>query len=358
MWEIYLEQQRIHSIDTLRGFSVICYLMFHFGSWWVRSSPLWILGVPGDAFLYPIPYLGLVAAPIFIMVSGMSQRIAIERRRKNNVSEGAIRKRVIKRGLILLIIQFFLHFIYFYWEPGRNVWWWDEIATIAVSGILVYFTSKLPIKYRLLLIGLMIYVYPTLRVLFDIQRDYILLLNYNPPWSFDRFLAGMITNGTCPIIPQSSMAILGSILAEFFIKKDMEIFSLRMILLFTLIIILTGFFRSIPEFTPWDLGLHLIQTFAIWSLIFIALYWFQDVIIIPNLKILQILSNLSLSLFYIHVIFGYIVIFISGGPQLLSTYGFYIIFLLFLLFVSVFGYYWSKIRYKGSLEYLIRNLSN
>jgi len=350
-------KERVNSLDTLRGLSVIFYIMFHFGSWWVKLSPSWLIGNPGDLLLAPIPYLGLVAAPIFIMVSGMSQRISIDRRRRNNIPEKDIRTRVIKRSLILLIFHFFLHFIYFYWEFGKNVWWWDEIATIAASGIIVYYTSKMSIKSRLLLIGLMIYIYPTLRMLLDMPGDYMFLM-YNAPWSLDRFFAGMISNGTCPIIPQSSIAVMGSILAEFFIKKDMEIFSFRMISIFAFTILITGFLRSNPIFAPWDLGFHLVQTFAIWALIFIALYWFQDIIIAPTPKFIYILSRLSLSLFYIHIIFGYTVIFLSGGAQKLSIYGFYIIFLFFILIIYILGIFWQKIKFKGSLEWMLVNLSS
>ncbi len=346
---------RIKSIDTLRGLSVIFYLMFHFGSWLASSSNLWLMGNPGDLLLAPIPYLGMVAAPIFIMVSGMSQRISIERRRNDGIPEKEIQVHVIKRGLILLIFHFFLHFIYFYWEFGKNVWWWDEIATIAISMIMVYYTSKISIKWRLLLIGLMIYFYPALRVLLDITRDYTFLF-YNSPWSLDRFFAGMISNGTCPIIPQSSMAVFGSILAEFVMDEKIELLPILAVI-FSVTIVVTAILRLNPIFTPWDLGLHLIQTFGIWALIFLAIFWIQDVNGLPSIDVLSILSELSLTLFYIHVVFGYAVIFISGGAQQLSPYGFYVIFLFFVMVIFVLGQLWRKTKFKGSLEFLLRMLS-
>ena len=327
------KMERINSIDTLRGLCVIFYLMFHFASWWTSASALWLFGYwEYELLLSPIPYLGMVAAPIFIMVSGMSQRIAIERRRMQNFPESEIQIHVIKRGLILLLFHFFLHFLYFYWEPGRNVWWWDEIATIAVSGIIVYYTSKFPIKWRLILIGLMIFFYPSLRIILHMELDYTFFI-YNAPWSLDRFIAGMISNGTCPIIPQSSMAIFGSILAEYVINTKNREMSLKLLskllITFILIIFLSTLIRFNPNFSPWDLGFHLIQSFGIWGLVFLIIYWIQDINKAPHLRIFTFLSSLSLTLFYLHVIFGYTVIFLSGGVQKLSTYSFYLIFIFF-----------------------------
>ncbi len=359
---IQLEKtERINSIDTLRGLCVIFYLMFHFASWWTSASALWFFGYWRHEFLLSyIPYLGMVAAPIFIMVSGMSQRIAIERRRIQGFPESEIRTHVIKRGLLLLLFHFFLHFVYFYWEPGKNVWWWDEIGTIAISGIIIYYTSKISIKWRLILISLMMFFYPALRIILHIELDYTLLI-YNAPWSLDRFIAGMISNGTCPIIPQSSMAIFGSILAEYIINtKNGEMSSkllIKLLTAFIFIIFITTIIRFNPNFGPWDLGIHLIQSFGIWGLVFIVIYWIQDINKVPSSGIFTLLSSLSLTLFYIHVVFGYSVIFLSGGVQKLSIYSFYIILLFFILVFLILGTYWSKIKFKGSLEYLLRKLS-
>ncbi|MFX1452607.1 MAG: heparan-alpha-glucosaminide N-acetyltransferase domain-containing protein [Promethearchaeota archaeon] len=353
--------ERINSIDTLRGLSVIFYLMFHFASWWTSASGLWLFGYwEHEILLAPIPYLGMVAAPIFIMVSGMSQRIALESRRMQNFPETEIRIHAIKRGLILLIFHFFLHFLYFYWEPGKNVWWWDEIATIAASGIIIYFTSKISVKWRLILIGLMIYFYPALRIILHMEQDYFLLI-YNAPWSVDRFLAGMISNGTCPLIPQASMAILGSILAEYLIniknKENQSKVLIKLTIFFVLLILISTIIRYIPYFSTWDLGFHLIQSFGIWGLIFIVIYWIQDINRVPPLRVFTFLSSLSLTLFYIHVVFGYAVIFLSGGVQKLSAYSFYIILISFILIIFNVSIFWSKIKFKGSLEFILRRLS-
>ena len=350
---------RINSLDTLRGLSVIFYLMFHFSSWWSPGSTEWLFGGigAGAATLFYIPYFGIIAAPVFIMVSGMSMTIAIENRRQRNVPESDIRTHVLKRGLILFIIATFLHLVYFHLFPGRYFWIWEEIQTIAISGIMIYFISKIPIKWRAVIIFLMLFSYPYLRIFFKMEQDYA-TFNYNPPWSIDRFIAGMISNGFCPLIPQSTIALVGSIYAGFITSKEkMREITPILLICSGSIIMVTLFLQGIPALSWWTDGMTWMQTFGIWSLALIGLYWLQDIKKGPVFDPLTIFSSLSLSLFYIHIIFGFAIFYLVGGVHMLSPSSFYFLFLFFCIAVFIFGYFWRKIKWKGSLEWLLRSLT-
>ena len=349
--------ERINSIDTLRGLSVLFYFMFHFSSWWTPGSTWWITGGSANAYLFFfIPYLGIVAAPIFIMVSGMSMRISIENRRRKNIPEAEIRTHVIKRGVIILIFSLFLNFLFY--SSGEYIWFWNALGTIAVSGIIVYFTSKYSIKLRVIIVIIMILFYPTIRVVLQIEASYT-ILTYRAPWSLDRFFADMISNGMCPIIPQSVIAVLGSIMAEsLFSKTKMKKMTPKLLICCSLITIISIMLESNPNFFPWKDGMFWLGTYGIWFLVFIVLFWLQDVKkILHGYKFLAIISSLSLSLFYIHIIFGYFVVYLSGGVQKLSPYSFYLMLVFFCVILFIFGTFWSKVKFKFSLEWILRKLS-
>lgn len=351
--------ERINSIDTLRGLSVIFYLMFHFASWWTPSGITWILGFFDNSnLLFYIPYFGLVAAPIFIMVSGISIKLSIENNRKRNVSEVKIRNHILKRGFILIIFNMFLNFIYF--KSGQYIWLWDMISTIGASSIIIFYLSKSSVKKRLIIVFLMIFSYPVLREILNIEASYTLAI-YNAPWSLERFFTDLLTNGPGPIIPQSGLAILGSIIAEYLTPKTkMKEMTPKLLFSCFLLIIISTFLGYMPILTLWKDGLTWLQIFGIWSVVFIFLFWLQDIkkSLILIFKSLYVFYSLSLTLFFIHVIFGYLVIFLSGGPQKLGPYSFYLVFIFFCIFILILGTFWSKVKFKLSLEWFIIKLSN
>jgi uncharacterized membrane protein len=101
-------QNRFNNIDILRGLIMIlmaidhCYLTIyqnHFGEFWDSDLPNY-----GSNAVFLTRWVGNICAPGFALLLGMSVAI-FNSKRKINIDNQSIRSIIIKRGLVLIILQ-------------------------------------------------------------------------------------------------------------------------------------------------------------------------------------------------------------------------------------------------------------
>jgi len=57
--------KRIKSIDTLRGFAIVCMFLYHIQSWWIRDTDLWFTDVMYSSY-------AILGTTAFLFIGGVS----------------------------------------------------------------------------------------------------------------------------------------------------------------------------------------------------------------------------------------------------------------------------------------------
>ncbi|MFX1452608.1 MAG: heparan-alpha-glucosaminide N-acetyltransferase domain-containing protein [Promethearchaeota archaeon] len=358
---------RLKSVDFLRGFAVFIMLEFHFANLFVIRSVLEPIII--------IHFLGIVGAPIFLMIVGISVVLSINNRRMKGEPEEKIKKHIIRRGLVIIILHFILSPAVF---GLQSVWGWGILSLIGASIVISYYLSKYSTKTIWACAFAVIILSPILRVLLDYQADtalyfdynYLTITTYHSPWNILAFIRSVLVTPGFPMFPHIFFVIIGVWMGNAIIErtnnKENNSFLKNLIILGILFIIIGIFFEILSNLYPLTPADKMVGNtgYNLWSqgivfLIFAFFYWIQDIkgIEIQLFKIISFLGEISLTILVLHAFFGWYLLPIFGGPNRISLFSHYVISFAFYCGLWVLRILWEKSNYKYSLKWVIGKLS-
>jgi len=359
---------RIKSIDFLRGFAVVIMLEFHFANIFVIRSILEPVTI--------IHFLGIVGAPIFLLIVGMSVVLSKNIRLQRGQSEKEMKTHIVKRGLVIILLHYLLGASIFGFSA---IWGWGILSLIGASIIISLYISKNTEKTLWIIAIGVIIASPILRVILNYQVDtayyfdfytFMPITTYLSPWDIFAFIRGVLVTPGFPIFPHIFFVIIGVWLGNSLLhhlKKNTVNSLLKKLIILGIIFIVMGLFIEILSnmfpLTPADKMVgntgYNFWTLGIVFLCFTFFYWIQDI----KGKDLQIfrsisfLGNISLTILFIHAFFAWYLLPVLGGLNNITLYSNYVISFAFYVAIWIFGALWEKTRFKYSLRWIIGKLS-
>ncbi|MHA1377707.1 MAG: heparan-alpha-glucosaminide N-acetyltransferase domain-containing protein [Candidatus Helarchaeota archaeon] len=349
---------RILSIDTLRGLKLTNMLQIHFSNFWV--IPFLKAQLDYMSIIY------IIGLPLFIIIPGISLSLSIENRKLRGESEIEGRGHIMKRGLLLIIMNQFMNIGAF---GFRTSWAGGIFQLLGLSIIITYFLLRWPKLVRAVIAGIIIGISPFLRYfLFDLN-DFLGRVGFVEPWSLTEWLKGaFFAPQFFSIFPWLGFVIAGSIIGEYIItgikEKNMGE-QLKKLMKIGVVLFPIGLILDIlkfPTLTQSDLNIfntgNIIWVIGLNCFIIAGFYWLEDIkrVRFIALDLLNLVGRLTLTIFFIHAFFM-IAIGAVVGKQMIRMYSFFIIFALFFVFTIVIGEIWKKKNYEYSLEWLLGTLS-
>ncbi|MFX1276067.1 MAG: heparan-alpha-glucosaminide N-acetyltransferase domain-containing protein [Promethearchaeota archaeon] len=139
---------RIKSIDTFRGLSMLWMFVAHLLNWWLITE---------DAWLYDLMWAicDVMGAGAFLFISGVSTTIAYRNRQIKEVKSGMYNKRMTRnqflfRGLFIFLVALLYNLpVAIYTQNPFNLWIWYILLTIGVSVLLSWPLLKINKFYRM-----------------------------------------------------------------------------------------------------------------------------------------------------------------------------------------------------------------
>jgi len=377
------------SLDLLKGTAVLFMVIGHSIQWWNRSLAN---NYESSSFpIFIIISIGLIVFPLFLFIYGFNQANSLLHR-STAEEKGRIRNRVLRRAAIFTLLaslgQFVMWFVRTFpnldlYILPRYLVHWHLFHFFAVIPVFFYFLweittylNKIFIKQEISKIFTLVCILSALLVLllFFIFHDYTLNRPIIFPVEFNAFsiLEHIILDiGSAGLIPWLIFPLLGGISATFLnISSNItnnKAFRVKLLILggVSLIILCIGLFSlsferySSPALvTPSTFSHVFISSGTILFLLCVLLFFidfgtWENFFIVKQIAIpLQLLSNLSLTIFFVHpVIFGLNPALIPSESLFLALATFYA-----LLFIPI-SFLWQKFYYRFSLEWLIRQYS-
>ncbi|MFW9831887.1 MAG: heparan-alpha-glucosaminide N-acetyltransferase domain-containing protein, partial [Candidatus Thorarchaeota archaeon] len=209
--QLVSHQERIHSVDVLRGVALFFMVINHFGQTFV-----------GGGYHSPIAmailFFGIMPAQLFYIVAGISVVLFNQRRQQNGSSNRSIWQMVLLRGFMIMGLGYLFSVVMF-----GTIWIldWSILQLIGLSLILSQLMLYIPRRYRILVPILIIILSPFLRVWlnYDAVVGTVGNIHYAPPQTwFDHFSA-IIATGKAPLFPWLACPIIGTIIGEAIINR-------------------------------------------------------------------------------------------------------------------------------------------
>ena len=301
--------KRYASLDVLRAVAILLMIQVHFVE---NLSPR----EASSAWLYDLSsVLGMVSAPLFTFLVGLSLWLWMEREIASNRSRLELGKIVIRRGLFLF--GFGLAFAVVIWLP-KEIFNWDILTLLGASTIILYFLRKWPPRILVGLAILILIISPPLRAITD----------YASHWPGDEYVyrftmkdvsLGFLLHGYFPLLPWIVFALMGLAVGKSNFRDEssksmqgrrMPIMGLVFIVLVAFGIglrsyvpnILIGFFSEIsfyPASTTYIIGMLGIILLGLW----ILHRWLDDPRVSPRGAVWTFLgrySRFSLTTYIVH----------------------------------------------------------
>ncbi|MFX1449461.1 MAG: heparan-alpha-glucosaminide N-acetyltransferase domain-containing protein [Promethearchaeota archaeon] len=354
--------KRIKSMDTARGIASFFLAPAHYSHWYLRifPSPSWM------QYLFRI-IIGVPFQYVFVTLPGMAVTLQLFISRKKGFDESKLRSSIIKRGLILIIIQYICNFLSY----GPDYTWnWFILSFIGLSIILSYFLTGSSEKLRIFLIIIIIILSPILKYLFFyIYLSGAFLID---AWSIEFFLNKMLFEVNFPIFPYLVLPIFGTLFAEKMIKaieeeKQKKFIKNSLIIggilvLFYIITLNFDWIFNFPHIAYYSLPTRqeVLFSFGIVMIIIALFFWIQDVNGKDGkiFRMFEVFSAISLTVFVTHFyILPPILELIYDPAQNLSEYSVFQICSFWWAIYWICGVIWQRNQRKYSLEWLLRRLS-
>ncbi|NHJ22876.1 MAG: hypothetical protein EAX91_18175 [Candidatus Lokiarchaeota archaeon] len=233
----FSSSRRIGSIDFVKGLAIIFIMLAHTAGAWLSNSWLFLYGVL-------FTFLDILGPSLFVFLSALSVVFSI-RRRKQSISEKAIRNRIFSRALLIIVIAIIFNIISIeatvegYPFP-LSIWGWNILMFIGLSQIFSYYALKLS-KVTRVIIGLVI-IFTS-----DAIREFL----YNGKGNIFIWILHFIIvspSPMTPLLPWISICFISSIFGEYLYeammsgtKKDYKKL-FRTFLYWGIILVLVGMF--------------------------------------------------------------------------------------------------------------------
>ena len=174
---------------------------------------------PSSAWLYDASsWLGVLPAPLFTFVSGLSFCLWTRKQEKKGQSDEAITKVAIRRGLFLFGAGLALNV--FVWLP-EDTFDWDILTLLGASFLILAFARKLPTEVLAVICVMVLLLSPLLRDMAD-YSTYWEGLEYVPDLTLTDVLLGFFCNGYFPLFPWIIFPLSGFIIGDFLARGSLR----------------------------------------------------------------------------------------------------------------------------------------
>ena len=198
---------RLLSIDILRTAAIFMMVLVHFVENLASGYGLPAATVIGPYHRWWLP-TGM-AAPLFTFLSGVSYRTWLTVQQQRGVTEEAISKQTIRRGLFLIGLGFAFNVLVWLPEDTFN---WDILTFIGSALILLDVVRRMPAQVPPVLILLIALLSPALQLLADYPAYWA-----NAYFDYDVTLAdvllGYLVVGYFPLFPWLVFPVMGFVVA-------------------------------------------------------------------------------------------------------------------------------------------------
>ncbi|MFX0092842.1 MAG: acyltransferase family protein [Candidatus Hodarchaeota archaeon] len=384
---------RINAIDLLQGIAVAIMVANHVLLWWNRDGFLGQI----DLFFYISCYLASTAVPTFLLLMGFNMRNSIARRLQK-VSYPKIRKHLLKRGLLFLLMGFMNDSIMaiasLFTNPEAVIPWlisWEllHIYGSTVFGIYLIYEVFYQLKSRNIIKGdinppiiitcsISLVLIPIITVFLQAVFSGVYSLTVlDPTQTVDIIVFGEVANlsetvqmalarGSFPLFPFLCFGILGFLLASLRLYLPTEMGWRKVTTVLAAAFTLIGGFFAIFLKVPVVLALtnykmpSLSYVFLIWGYVLFSLLAGLTIFdvkrekdLLPYAKPVIRLSSLTLTFYYAQNLPFFLDNTLISDRFILS-----ILIILYIGLFMVIAYFWEKKKFKYSLEWILRKLTN
>jgi uncharacterized membrane protein len=205
-------QHRYLSIDILRAVAILLMIQVHFVEY--LSS-----NFQSPKLLYDLSEsLGLVPAPFFTFLSGLSYSLWLEAQKRAGRSADQIVKYSARRGMFVFVLGFAVNI--FIWLPPQTFIW--DILTLLGASALILTAVRNWRPGTLVAISILILVAsPPLRELSHYE-SYWVGTSFDYEFNLTEVLLGFLLNGYFPLLPWLVFPLIGFALGQYFYPHDAD----------------------------------------------------------------------------------------------------------------------------------------
>lgn len=337
---------RINSIDILRGFAIIFMIQIHIYKLWTRMNY-------GFAVLI-IEFIGALAAPFFLIFSGSSFFLFINKKISEKISKKKIFSEISKRSLFIFVISLLIQ-VFFGFLLGMHIFfiiYWSIFQVIAFSMIIFSVLLFLKRNFRIIV------MFSSIFLIF--LADYI--IGY---YKIEIFYI-LVSGGDFPYIRYASFYVFGIVLGDLIINTPIDKFKkLLIITLSTGIFLLILWFFWISQLLIDSFILLFYATFSTLFILFPLIYYFTDINESESFfqETLTHWGKFSFSIYYIQ--FGVIAAGVIIFPLIISDiysngflfYQYLILLVLIYIGIDIFLRIWKKFDYIFGIEWFLNLIS-
>ncbi len=204
-------EERVASVDVLRGVALVFMIINHFGQTFVGGGFHSIVAML-------ILFFGIIPAPLFYIVAGISTVLVNYRFRKKGESTKSIWRWVLSRGILIIGLGYLFSVVLF-----GTIWVldWSILQLIGLSLIVAQLALNIPRRYRILLPVAIVILAPFLRIWFqyDVVVGMVGNIHYAPPQTWFDHLSAIFVTGKAPLFPWLACPIIGTMIGEALIEK-------------------------------------------------------------------------------------------------------------------------------------------
>ena len=159
--------KRIKSIDTLRGFAIICMFLYHIQSWWIRDTDLWFTDVMYSSY-------AILGTTGFLFISGVSIALSYRSRMYRievlkDMSYTRVKLSYYLRASFIFIIAIIYNLaIAIVMDESPRIWTWFILLTVSVSLFIAWPLFKTSKSLRIL-IAIVLWIVDQFLVVFLVQ---------------------------------------------------------------------------------------------------------------------------------------------------------------------------------------------
>ena len=319
-------------------------IQFHFYIFWTKQN----YGFIGDI----ISFFGSLAAPFFLIISGISFFILIDKRRCGGITKSKVLLEVIKRALFIFTLSTLcqLLFGFIFLMHISSIIYWSVFQVIAFSMLIFFMIPFLKRNLRRSLCFLFLFL--------------IFLIHYAILF-FKIEILYILVEGTFPFIPWANCFIFGLLIGDILISSFKEQSNKKLLITLSIgIMTLSIWLLLANRISNLTNVSFFIMVFGIFLTLFPICYFILDVKKLNFIFLRTLIGwgKLSFSIYYIQfaIIAGGIIIF----PLFLSQwylYGFSVYLYILLLLISflalgLFIKLWHKFDYILGIEWLMNKL--
>lgn len=144
--------QRIKTIDTVRGLSMMWMFLGHILDWWMTSEDYWVTTITHSI-------MDVIGTSAFVFVAGISTALSYRHRFMKtetfiDYTPNTVRNEYMSRAFIIFVIAIFYNFsIALTLNDFSWIWAWFVLLTIAISLLFAWPLLKTPYWFRICIAG-------------------------------------------------------------------------------------------------------------------------------------------------------------------------------------------------------------